>query len=174
MRLKYLALSAATALILSVSGLPSHQLPAQAGEMSPPKTNNGAMSGEMSHPPMNDGAMSKEKSGMFVAAEHPTQGAVSIIKENGRRYLVFDKTFKSDMGPDLYVILHRAAILPKGGLKKQDYATIGRLQKVSGTQRYAIPNNINLANYRTVAVWCRSFNATFGYALLPTTATAQR
>jgi Electron transfer DM13 len=171
MKLKYLVLGTATALIFGVSGLPSHQLSAQAGEMSPPKTN---MSGEMSHPPMNNGGMSKEKSGMFVAVEHPTQGAVSIVKENGKRYLVFDKNFKSDMGPDLYVILHRTAILPKGGLKKQDYTTIGRLQKVSGTQRYAIPNNINLANYRTVVVWCRSFNATFGYALLPTTSTAQR
>ncbi len=160
MKLKYLLLGVATALILGVSGLPSHQLTAQAGEMSPPK--------------MNDGAMSKQKSGMFVAAEHPTQGAVSIINEKGKRYLEFDKTFKSDMGPDLYVILHRAAALPNSGLKQQDYTTIGRLQKVSGTQRYIIPNNVNLANYRTVAVWCRSFNATFGYALLPTTSTAQR
>ncbi len=160
MKLKYLVLSAATVLILGVSGLPSYQLSAQAGEMSPPS--------------MNDGAMSKQKFGKFVAAEHPTQGAVGIIKEKGKRYLEFDKTFKSDMGPDLYVILHRAAVLPKGGLKEPDYITIGRLQKVSGTQRYAIPNNVNLANYRTVAVWCRQFNATFGYALLPTTSTAQR
>ena len=159
MKLKYFVLSAAT-IILGVSGLPSHQLSAQAGEMSRPQ--------------MNNGAMSKEKSGKFVAAEHPTQGAVSIINEKGKRYLEFDKTFKSDMGPDLYVILHRAATLPKGGLKEPDYVTVGRLQKVSGTQRYAIPNNVNLANYRTVAVWCRMFNATFGYALLPTTSTAQR
>ncbi len=77
------------------------------------------------------------------------------------------------MGSDLHVILHRDAALPKGGLKKQDYVTLSRLQKVSGTQRYAIPNNVNLANFRTVAVWCRMFNATFGYALLPTS-TAQR
>ncbi len=160
MKLKYWVLITATALILSISGLPSHQLPAKAGEMSPPKTNNGAMS--------------KEKYGMFVASEHPTQGAVSIVEEKGKRYLEFDKNFKSDLGPDLYIILHRATILPKGGLKQQDYTTIGRLQKVSGTQRYAIPDRVNLANYRTVAVWCRSFNATFGYALLPPASTAQR
>ena len=159
MKLKYLVLSPAT-IILGVSGLPSHQLSAQAGKMSRPQ--------------MNNGAMSKEKFGKFVAAEHPTQGSVSIINEKGKRYLEFDKTFKSDMGPDLYVILHRAATLPKGGLKEPDYVTVGRLQKVSGTQRYTIPNNVNLANYRTVAVWCRMFNATFGYALLPTTSTAQR
>ncbi len=73
MKLKYLVLSVATALVLGVSGLPSHQLLAQAGEMSPPK--------------MNDGVISKQKPGMFVAAEHPTQGAVSIFNEKGKRYL---------------------------------------------------------------------------------------
>ncbi len=160
MKLQYLVLSTATALVLSISGLPSHQLPVQAGEMSLTQ--------------MNDGVMSKEKTGKFVAAEHPTQGEVSIINEKGKRYLVFDKAFKSDMGPDLYVILHRSAVLPKGGLKEPDYVTIGRLQKVSGTQRYAIPNNVNLANFRSVAVWCRMFNATFGYAPLQTTMQAQR
>jgi hypothetical protein len=90
-----------------------------------------------------------------------------------QQILIDSKTFKSDMGPDLPIILHRDATLPKGGLKKPDYVTLSRLQKVSGTQRYVIPNNVNLANFRTVAVWCRMFNATFGYALLPATSTAQ-
>ncbi len=74
----------------------------------------------------------------------------------------------------MYVILYRTATLPKGGLKEPNYVTLGRLQKVAGTQRYAIPNNVNLANYRSVAVWCRAFNATFGYAPLQATAQAKR
>ncbi len=69
MKLKYLVLSAATVLILGVSGLPSHQLSAQAGEMSRPQ--------------INKEVMSKQKSGMFIAAEHPIQGTVSIINEKG-------------------------------------------------------------------------------------------
>lgn len=146
MKLNYLILSAAAMLTFSsVSGLVLNQPALQAA-------------------PQNAIA----KSGKFVAAEHPTQGTARIINEKGKRYLEFDKTFKSDSGPDLHVILHRDATLPISGLKEQDYITIGRLQKVSGTQRYAIPDNVNLKNFRSVAVWCRMFNATFGYAPLQT------
>lgn len=74
----------------------------------------------------------------------------------------------------MYVILHRAASLPKGGLKEQDYLTLGRLQRLKGSQRYSIPQDINLVNYRSVAIWCRKFNATFGYAPLQAAAQANR
>ena len=32
------------------------------------------------------------------------------------------------------------------------------------TQRYAIPANINIEDYESVAIWCQEFNVTFGYA----------
>ncbi|MGI8501352.1 MAG: DM13 domain-containing protein [Hassallia sp.] len=105
-------------------------------------------------------------SGTFKAGEHPTQGTVRVVTEKGKRYLEFDQSFKTDNGPDLYVILHRSDAPPISGIKKKDYASIARLQKTSGVQRYAIPNNVKLADFRSVAVWCRKFNATFGYAPL--------
>lgn len=40
------------------------------------------------------------------------------------------------------MILYRSDAPPKYGIKKQDYASIARLQKTSGNQRYAIPNNV--------------------------------
>ena len=105
-------------------------------------------------------------SGTFKAGEHPTQGTVRVVTEKGKRYLEFDQSFKTDNGPDLYVILHRSDAPPVSGIKKKDYVSIARLQNTSGVQRYAIPNNVNLADFRSVAVWCRKFNATFGYAPL--------
>ncbi|NEU74783.1 DM13 domain-containing protein [Hassallia byssoidea VB512170] len=105
-------------------------------------------------------------SGTFKAGEHPTQGTVSVVTDKGKRYLEFDQSFKTDNGPDLYVILHRSDAPPITGIKKKDYASIARLQKTSGAQRYALPDNVNLADFRSVAVWCRKFNATFGYAPL--------
>lgn len=150
MKFRYLILSTVAALSFhSASGLLINLV--QAGEMSSPRSESQAMAKEV---------------GTFVAAEHPTYGMARIASENGNRYLEFDQGFKSDAGPDLHVILHRAASLPKGGLKEQDYVILSRLQKVSGKQRYTIPQNINLANYRSVAIWCRKFNATFGYAPL--------
>ncbi len=104
--------------------------------------------------------------GNFVAAEHPISGAARVVTENGKRYVILDDAFKTDAGPALRVILHRSNQLPKGGLQAQDYVILGSLQRVTGTQRYAIPNNVNLANFRSVAIWCQQFNATFGYAPL--------
>ena len=105
-------------------------------------------------------------SGSFVAAEQPTQGMFRIVMENRQRYLELGQTFKTNRGPDLYVILYRTDAPPQSGLRTQDYIIIGRLQKLNGAQRYAIPANVNLANYRAAAIWCRRFNATFGYGKL--------
>ena len=104
--------------------------------------------------------------GRFQAAEHPTTGNVSVVNENGKRYIVFDESFKTDSGPDLFVILHRNSTVPVSGVREKDYIQLARLQKINGTQRYAIPANVQLADFRSVAVWCKQFNATFGFAPL--------
>ncbi|NEP01073.1 MAG: DM13 domain-containing protein [Symploca sp. SIO2E9] len=105
-------------------------------------------------------------SGTFVGAAHPTQGAVRVVTENGQRYLEFDETFKTDRGPDLFVLLHRQQT-PES-YKNQDYVNLGDLEKVSGTQKYAIPEQVDLADWKSVVIWCRQFNVTFGYAPLGT------
>ncbi|MBE9211911.1 DM13 domain-containing protein [Plectonema cf. radiosum LEGE 06105] len=109
---------------------------------------------------------SVQASGTFQDAEHPTKGTASIITENGKKYIQFDDQFKSDSGPDLFVILHKDDKLPITGIKEADYVTIAPLKSTSGTQKYEIPENVDLANFKSVAVWCRQFNATFGYAVL--------
>ncbi|KST67392.1 DM13 domain-containing protein [Mastigocoleus testarum] len=103
-------------------------------------------------------------SGTFKSAEHPTQGEVKVVTENGKKYLEFDGNFKTDSGPDLFVILHRNDTLPITGIKEKDYVSIAPLKNTSGTQSYEIPANINISEFKSVAVWCREFNATFGYA----------
>ncbi|MBW4513754.1 MAG: DM13 domain-containing protein [Timaviella obliquedivisa GSE-PSE-MK23-08B] len=102
------------------------------------------------------------QSGQFVASEHPTEGTARIVTENGKRYLVFDQAFKSDEGPDLFVLLHRDQ-MPQT-YDAQNYISLGRLQSVKGEQRYAIPDDVDLANFQSAVIWCRQFNATFGYA----------
>jgi hypothetical protein len=113
------------------------------------------------------------KSGTFVRGEHPTRGGAKIVTKNGRSFLQLDSAFKtSSQGPDLVVILHRSGNVigttqaPNHALKSGDYLVLSRLKKFSGAQTYAIPANINLANYRSAAIWCRKFNATFGAASL--------
>jgi len=101
-----------------------------------------------------------------VKAEHPTQGTAKIVTAGGKTFVEFDQKFKTDAGPDLQVILYRQATVPISGLKAQDYVTLGKLQKTQGQQRYAIPANVDVSRYQSVAVWSRQLNATFGFAKL--------
>lgn len=113
------------------------------------------------------------KSGTFVAGEHETVGKVRIFRENGKNYLELDATFKtSNLGPDLYIVLHHSEHVlvstspPAYPIQEADYVIVSRLQKYSGNQHYAIPQNIQLENYQSAVIWCRQFNATFGTAKL--------
>jgi hypothetical protein len=101
-------------------------------------------------------------SGNFVAAEHPTAGTARIVTENGQRYLEFSADFLTDSGPDLFVLLHRSPT-PET-YAPEDYVNLGELQQVSGIQRYAIPAELDIADFNSAVIWCRQFNATFGFA----------
>jgi hypothetical protein len=103
-------------------------------------------------------------SGDFEKSEHPTSGAAQIVVKNGKKYLKFDSSFQSDSGPDLFVILHRQDS-PKS-YTKANYVSLGRLKKVSGQQMYIIPDGVNITKFKSVVIWCREFNATFGFAPL--------
>lgn len=107
------------------------------------------------------------RSGAFVNGEHETLGNAKIITENGSQFIEFDQAFKTDSGPDLFVILTRQNQPPITGIQEQDYISLGMLQKTSGSQRYAIPTDLNLSEFASVTIWCREFNANFGYAQLP-------
>jgi Electron transfer DM13 len=116
------------------------------------------------------------RSGSFASGEHPTQGTVRLVSQNGMTVLELDEGFKtSEMGPDLVVILHRSPDVlgstkpPAYALKEGDYTVLAPLQKFSGAQRYTIPATVNLADYQSAAIWCRKFNATFGAAILSAT-----
>jgi hypothetical protein len=102
--------------------------------------------------------------GNFVKAEHPTMGEATVVMKNGKQYLMFDQQFKSDEGPDLYVLLHREAMPKQYG--EEDYVSLGRLQQVNGAQAYEIPAAVKVDEFKSAVIWCKKFNATFGFAML--------
>ncbi len=113
------------------------------------------------------------KSGTFASGEHPTEGTVRIVTENGKNFLELAQNFKtSELGPDLHVILHRSDNVlgsttpPAYPIQEGDYLVLGALQQFTGAQRYAIADDVNLADYQSAGIWCRKFNATFGAARL--------
>ncbi len=112
--------------------------------------------------PTDSVAQAPEASGVFVAAEHPTQGMAKVVTDNGQRYLEFDEAFQTDSGPDLFVLLHREET-PQS-YAEENFVNLGELQQTTGTQRYAIPADVDPAEFSSVVIWCRQFNVTFGYA----------
>ena len=106
-------------------------------------------------------------SGRFVTTEqdHPTSGTAKIVNVNGKRYLEFSKGFTTARGPKVKVVLHRNSTVPVK-LKQQNYVTLAALQRFDGAQRYEIPANFDLDDFKSVAIWCERFNVTFGFARL--------
>ncbi|MEL7224077.1 MAG: DM13 domain-containing protein [Cyanobacteria bacterium J06576_12] len=100
----------------------------------------------------------------FISAAHPTSGNAQIVEENGQRYLEFDASFRSDDGPDLFVLLHRDAV--PNDYSPDNYVNLGRLQSTDGVQRYAIPADVDIAQLQSAVIWCQAFDVTFGYATL--------
>jgi hypothetical protein len=104
------------------------------------------------------------KTGTFVGASPKrVEGKAYIFSYNGSRYLFLDRAFESGDGPDLFVLLHQEA---QPSSYRDNYQNLGRLQKVSGRQWYEIPSEVALEEVKSVAIWCRQFNVTFGYATL--------
>lgn len=113
-----------------------------------------------------------EAMGEFVSGEHPTTGTATIVTEGEMRYVEFSDQFATDAGPDLFVILHKSPNViettapPAHSIREEDYVLLAPLQSINGSQRYAIPTDLDLSQYASVVIWCRQFNATFGAASL--------
>lgn len=102
------------------------------------------------------------KTAAFQGVAHPTLGQAQIIEENGKRYLEFDEAFRSDDGPDLFVLLHKQA--EPSNYSPEKFENLGRLQAISGTQRYEIPAGVIVEDFKSAVIWCRQFDVTFGFA----------
>lgn len=102
------------------------------------------------------------KSATWTDVAHSTDGSARIVVEDGVRYLELDESFSTDRGPDLFVLLHKQEIPSR--YNDEDYVNLGRLERVSGTQRYLVPDGVDIESFESAVIWCRQFDVTFGYA----------
>lgn len=100
-----------------------------------------------------------------VGSGKQAAGAFQVIEEDGKKYLQFNEDFRVSSGPALEVILHQDSNVASS-INEGDYISLAPLQSTSGSQRYEIPNNLDIEDYASVAVWCEEFNVTFGYGVL--------
>lgn len=104
----------------------------------------------------------KALSGTFRNKARTGQGTATIARKDGKTYLVFDVSFKSDDGPGLHVFL---AGHPDPGsdadLQSMGDLDLGPLKSTSGAQVYEIPEAKAGEDWRSAAVYSVPFKVVF-------------
>ncbi|OKK22071.1 electron transporter [Streptomyces sp. CB00455] len=108
--------------------------------------------------------------GALISHEHPTTGTVRLVRlPDGSRTLRLENLDTSN-GPDLRVWLTDAPVRAgAGGWRVFDdgrHLSLGKLKGNKGDQNYAVPPEVNLADYTSVTIWCDRFGVSFGAAAL--------
>ena len=113
-------------------------------------------------------------SGTFIHADpsdpiHYGKGRVSLYQ----RAVFLEPDFEVGPGPAFHLYLvPKASIRSTADMKDVKFVDLGRLRAFQGSQRYAIPDSVDLKDYPSVIVWCQRFGVLISPADL--TATAAR
>jgi hypothetical protein len=123
--------------------------------------------------PMQASTQLVQRSGRFLAAEHPAAGQVVLERRDSKATLVFSPEFRTtDQAPDLFVVVSPMAMplenspAPAYPLTPGTYSVVAPLKAINGSQRYVLPSALNASEQRSVLIWCRRYNATMSWAPL--------
>ena len=73
--------------------------------------------------------------------------------------MFLESDFEVGPGPAFHVYLvPKANIRKEADIKDVMYVDLGRLRAFKGSQRYPIPDGIDLKKYSSVIVWCQRFS----------------
>lgn len=85
---------------------------------------------------------------------HYGKGKVSVY----RRAVFLEPDFEVGPGPAYHVYLvPTPSVRSEGDVKDSMFVDLGRLRAFKGSQRYAIPEGVDLAKYPSVVIWCERF-----------------
>ena len=97
--------------------------------------------------------------GTFIHANksdpvHWGKGKVSVYQ----RAVFLEPDFEVGPGPAYHVYLvPKPSIRSSSDMKDVMYVDLGRLRSFKGSQRYQIPDGVNLKDYPSVIIWCEAF-----------------
>lgn len=117
----------------------------------PPPAVNEALSGDERTAPV--------ASGVFIHANpadpvHYGRGKVTLYE----RTVFIEADFEVGPGPKYHVYLvPKAPIRQSGDLDGAMFVDLGRLKSFTGSQKYPLPGGLDLADYKSVIVWCEQF-----------------
>jgi hypothetical protein len=106
--------------------------------------------------------------GELQGKAHATSGRATVYRaSNGKSFLRLSD-FSTSNGPDVHVLLLKAAATPDKEIVFGDLDKIelGSLKGNQGDQNYDLPSGADLNQYQTVAIYCERFHVIFGSSLL--------
>jgi hypothetical protein len=111
---------------------------------------------------------SQIKSGLFKNFDnfHQGSGKATIYKLSNNKNLLRFENFKVTNGPDLQVLLVKNTDPKNRNDLGDDYLNLGSLKGNVGNQNYELPENINLADYGSIVIYCQPFHVIFSTASL--------
>jgi hypothetical protein len=96
----------------------------------------------------------------YVDSIHHGEGPVRIVDVAGQRLVRFEEVAITN-APDVHVYLSRET----GGVWSEPTSLyLGPLKATNGSFHYEIPTATDLANYRSVVIWCRAFHVLITWA----------
>ncbi|WP_205995575.1 DM13 domain-containing protein [Pseudolabrys sp. FHR47] len=85
---------------------------------------------------------------------HHGKGKVSVYQ----RAVFLEPDFEVGPGPAYHVYLvPKEKVRDEAAVKDSMFVDLGRLRAFKGSQRYAIPDGVDLSSYPSVVIWCERF-----------------
>ncbi|MER7661969.1 DM13 domain-containing protein [Streptomyces sp. NPDC096193] len=108
--------------------------------------------------------------GELISHEHRTTGTVKIVRLADGSHVLRLENLDTSNGPDLRVLLADAPVKEgTAGWRVFDdgkHTAIGKLKGNKGDQNYALPRDVDPADYTSMSIWCDRFDVSFGAAEL--------
>ncbi|MGI9262232.1 MAG: DM13 domain-containing protein [Woeseiaceae bacterium] len=107
--------------------------------------------------------------GKFVDADavHKGSGTATLYRLPNNRQIVRFEDFRTTNGPALVVYLAKHASPSQASdVTDGGFISLGKLKGNVGNQNYVIPDNIDVAEYGSVVIWCELFGVLFSPASL--------
>lgn len=102
--------------------------------------------------------------GEFLSLDHGTSGTARVLKLADGSRIVRLEGLDTSNGPDLFVYLSTSTASGDEGAFDDDVVNLGRLKGNQGDQNYDLPDDVDLARFASVVVWCDRFDSAFGAA----------
>jgi hypothetical protein len=113
-------------------------------------------------------------SGRFYSILHPTEGTATIYQMGDGTRVLRLTSFSTSNGPDVHVYVVAADDAKDvATVENAGFIDLGVIKGNIGNQNYSLDNDLDLAKYRAVSIWCKRFSVNFGAAALRPTEASQ-